>query len=145
MIRKYSSKDRQTVLEMMKEFYQSPAVCHDIPEKNMLTTLDEAEKGSPYMDLFLLECDKKIAGYALTAYTYSNEAGGKVVWIEEIFVKGEFRGKGLGGEFIKYIKDKYGDFARIRLEVEDSNEGAVRLYKREGFEPFGYSQYVIEK
>lgn len=145
MIRKYTKKDRDIVFCMMQEFYQSPAVCHNIPQKNMLATLDEAEKNSPYMDIFLLECDNEVAGYALTAYTYSNEAGGKVVWIEEIFVKGEFRGKGLGGEFIAFIKNTYGDFARIRLEVEESNEGAVRLYKREGFEPLCYNQFIIDK
>lgn len=145
MIRKYSEADRDTVLEMMKEFYKSPAVCHDIPLKNMLTTLDEAQNNSPYMDIYILEYDKKPAGYALNAYTYSNEAGGKVVWIEEIFIRGEYRGKGLGREYLQYIKDNYGEFARIRLEVEDSNDGATRLYKREGFQPLEYKQYIIDK
>ncbi len=144
MIRKYNAEDRNEVLAMMKEFYSSPAVEHPIPQKNMENTLDEAQAGSPYLDLFILVCDGKTAGYGLTAYTYSNEAGGRVVWIEEVFIKGEFRGKGLGGEFIRFVKEKLGAFARIRLEVEDSNEGAIRLYKREGFSPLGYSQYMIE-
>ena len=56
----------------------------------------------------------------------------------------EFQGKGIGGEFINYIKNGYGDFARIRLEVEESNDGATRLYKREGFEELAYCQYIIE-
>ncbi len=145
MIKNYDGKDREQVLEMMKEFYSSSAVAHPIPEKNMLATLDEAEKGSPYLDLFELTCGDLLAGYALTAYTFSNEAGGKVVWIEEVFIKSDFRGKGLGGEFLRFIKKEYGDFARIRLEVEESNDGAVRLYRREGFEPLNYTQYVIDK
>ena len=145
MIRKYASNDRRNVLKMMEEFYSSPAVLHKIPKENYAKTLDEAEKGSPYLDVFRLQHDLSIAGYALTAYTYSNEAGGNVAWIEEIYVCPEFRSKGLGREFINYIKKEYGDFARIRLEVEQSNDGATRLYKREGFEELAYCQFVIDK
>lgn len=145
MIRKYEVSDRQHVLAMMKKFYSSSAVAHGIPEKNMLATLDEVQKPSPYADIYILESDGRTAGYALTAYTFSNEAGGRVVWIEEVFILPEFRGKGLGGEFLRYVKENFGDFARIRLEVEESNDGAVRLYRREGFEPLGYMQYVIDK
>ena len=144
MIRKYCFKDRECVLQMMKQFYDSPAVLHKIPEENYAKTLDEAEKQNPYLDVFILEYADKVAGYALTAYTYSNEAGGNVVWIEEIYVLPQYQSKGLGGEFIKYIKNSFGDFARIRLEVEQSNDGATRLYKREGFEELAYCQYIIE-
>lgn len=114
-------------------------------EDNFLRTLDEAESDSPYMDIFILESQCQVAGYALTAYTYSNEAGGKVVWIDELFVLPSFQSKGLGREFLSYIKSSFGDFARIRLEVEESNDGATRLYRREGFESLNYRQYIIDK
>ncbi len=145
MIRKYCSQDRQKVLAMMKDFYSSPAVLHKIPQENILRTLQEVESDSPYADVFVLEFENEIAGYALTAYTYSNEAGGKVVWIEELFVLPKFQGKGLGKEFIRYIKSTFGEFARIRLEVEKSNDGAARLYRREGFGALDYKQYFMDK
>ncbi len=145
MIRKYGVDDSSVVFEMMKDFYNSPAVLHKVPEDNYKRTLDEAEKGNPYFDLFILEKDGEIAGYAMTLYSYSNEAGGKVVWIDELYVKPAFQSRGLGREFIGYIKDKFGEYARIRLEVESSNDGATRLYRREGFEELGYRQYIIEK
>ena len=143
MIRKYQKSDRQFILNMMKDFYNSPAVLHKITEDNFINTLDEAEKDSPFIDIFVLECDGEKAGYALTAYTYSNEAGGKVVWIEELYVAPKFQSRGLGREFIGYIKSLFGEFARIRLEVEESNDGATRLYKREGFTQFHYRQYIL--
>ncbi|MDE7349204.1 MAG: GNAT family N-acetyltransferase [Clostridia bacterium] len=145
MIRKYKKEDREITLAMMKEFYSSPAVLHKVSEDNFLRTLDEAESDSPYMDIFILESQCQVAGYALTAYTYSNEAGGKVVWIDELFVLPSFQSKGLGREFLSYIKSSFGDFARIRLEVEESNDGATRLYRREGFESLNYRQYIIDK
>ena len=35
--------------------------------------------------------------------------------------------------------------ARLRIEVEDDNEGAKRLYRRMGFELLPYLQMVIDK
>lgn len=145
MIRKYQKEDRLNTLAMMRDFYSSPAVLHSIPAEHFVKTLDEVEKGSPYMDIFILESGNQMAGYALTAYTYSNEAGGKVVWIEELFVLPSFQSQGLGREFINYIKSSFGEFARIRLEVEECNDGATRLYRREGFESLNYKQYIIDK
>ncbi|MCI8911351.1 MAG: GNAT family N-acetyltransferase [Clostridia bacterium] len=144
MIRKYQKSDREFMLAMMEDFYSSPAVLHAIPKENYIKTLNEVESNSPFADIFVLESEGERAGYALTAYTYSNEAGGKVVWIDELYVSPKFQGKGLGREFIRYIKSLFGEFARIRLEVEESNDGATRLYKREGFSQFNYTQYVIE-
>ena len=144
MIRKYQKSDRDFMLAMMEDFYSSPAVLHAIPKENYIKTLNEVESNSPFADIFVLEGEGERAGYALTAYTYSNEAGGKVVWIDELYVSPKFQGKGLGREFIRYIKSLFGEFARIRLEVEESNDGATRLYKREGFSQFNYTQYVIE-
>ena len=144
MIRKYQKSDREFMIAMMEDFYSSPAVLHAIPKENYIKTLNEVESNSPFADIFVLESEGERAGYALTAYTYSNEAGGKVVWIDELYVSPKFQGKGLGREFIRYIKSLFGEFAGIRLEVEESNDGATRLYKREGFSQFNYTQYVIE-
>lgn len=145
MIRKIQSKDREKMLEMMTTFYSSPAVCHNIPQSHMIATINEALNNNPYLDIFVIENEGKIAGYALTAYTYSNEAGGKVVWIEEIYIQDEFRGKGLGNEFFDFVDNYFCDVARIRLEVEKDNIDAIRLYKRRGYEYLAYDQYINQK
>ena len=90
--------------------------------------------------MFRSDYKKEVYGFALLALTYSNEAGGIVVWLEEIYVKPEHRCKGITGEFFKFIEKEYADVARIRLETEPDNERAVRLYERNGFTKLGYSQ-----
>lgn len=74
------------------------------------------------------------AGYCITMKNYSIEAGGIVIWIDELFVLPEYRSKGLGREMFDYI-ERHGDknLRRIRLEVEEENAGAVKLYKKLGF------------
>lgn len=142
MIRRYEASDRSAVTEMLDEFYHSPAVLHPIPRAHFEKTLNEAEAGNPCVRLYLIENGGQTAGYALLALTFSNEAGGDVVWLDEIYIRPEFQGKGLGNEFFDFLEKEYADAARIRLEVEPDNEGAVRLYRRRGFKKLDYDQYI---
>ena len=129
----------------MNEFYHSPAVLHPVPESYFLRTCQELAAGSPFAEAYMLEYDNMPAGYALLAKTYSNEAGGLVIWIEEVYIRPKYRGCGLGGSFFQYIKDTYsGSAARLRLEVEDDNIGAIRLYDRLGYKKLAYTQMIQE-
>lgn len=90
---------------------------------------------------FIAEHQEKPAGYGLVSLTYSNEVGGLVVWLEELYIREQARGFGLGTEMIAFIENRYaGRVARFRLEVEERNQGAVRLYERLGYVSLPYSQ-----
>ena len=52
-------------------------------------------------------------------------------------MKDEYRGLGIGGSFLDYIVKKYPDSV-YRLEAEEENEGAVKLYKKHGFQVLPY-------
>lgn len=130
---------------MINEFYSLPAVLHKIPKSNIQATLAELASDSPHAKAFLLEHGGKTAGYCLLAQTYSNEAGGKALWVEEIYVRAEFQGKGLGGEMLDFIiSHAKGKYKRIRLEISENNAGARRLYRQKGFKPLEYSQMTLD-
>lgn len=142
MIREYRSSDRAQMLSLFDEFYHSPAVLHPIPESHFEKTLNEVEATSPFLRLYLLESNGAVAGYALLVLSFSNEAGGSTVWLDEIYIRSEFRGQGLGNRFFDFLEKEYADVARFRLEVEPDNEAAVRLYRRRGFKQLDYVQYI---
>lgn len=142
VIDKAKEADRGAVISMMKDFYSSDAVMYPVPEENFVKTFDECLKSDVYAELFTAKYDGKTAGYMLTARTFSNEAGGMVTWIEELYVRPDMRGKMIGHAMLERIlKDKS---VRFRLEIEEENTGAVRLYKSFGFEMFGYGQMILE-
>lgn len=143
MIRKLEEKDRQLYIEMAREFYHSDAVLHPVPDSHFAKTAAEALSGGGCAEIFILEYDSAAAGYALTARSFSQEAGGVVVWIEEIYIREPYRSKGLGREFFNYIeKEKDRDTVRIRLEVEEKNERAKSLYRQLGYEVLDYVQMI---
>lgn len=146
MIRKLNYTDKEVYLQMAKSFYNSEAVLHPVPEKYFQKTFDELMSSNTYAECFVNEDDSsgKINSYALLAKTFSQEAGGLCVWIEEIYVLPEARGNGIGTKLFEHIFNVYKDSARFRLEVEPDNYSAIRLYERLGFECLGYSQMKKE-
>lgn len=145
MIRKININDRGVMLDMFDEFYHSPGVLHAVPKSHFERTLDEVYGGSPYVDCYIFEQDGKAAGYGQLSLTYSNEAGGVCVWLEEIYVRPDFQGKGLGSEFLNFVKNEYKKAARLRLEIEPDNDGARQLYERMGFSELEYRSMIIDK
>ncbi len=140
MIRALTENDRACYLAMAKTFYESDAVLASVPSSHIEATFDRLMAGTPFADAFILEWEGTIAGYALLAHTWSQEAGGPVVWLEELFVLPEFRSLGLGREFFSYLEEHFPEARRFRLEVEEENEGAVHLYQKRGFSFFPYKQ-----
>lgn len=128
---------------MTAAFYYSDAVLHDIPAKHREAAFEEMMRSDAYMEGYIFESEGKTAGYALLSKTYSQEAGGRVIWLEEIMLLPEFRGKGIGTEFFAFLKEKL-PAARYRLEAEPENERAIALYKRQGFTELPYIQFVID-
>ena len=146
MIRRLTENDRKIYIEMAREFYHSDAVLHPIPDEYFVRTVEEALRSDVYAEIFLFECDEEAAGYGMIAKTFSQEAGGYVWWIEEIYIREKFRSRGLGREFFRYLGDKKGkDVTRLRLEVEAENTRAVSLYERLGYEVLDYVQMVKDK
>lgn len=143
-IKDITEADRDEFIAMETDFYSSPAVLHEVSRENFVKTFDRLMNGSPFLRclFFQDENDGAILGYALLAFSYSNEAGGDVVWIDELYVKSQYRGMGIGNIFFDFLSNEYKDFARFRLETEPANKGAKRLYERMGFKPLEYSQMI---
>lgn len=145
MIHPLTAETRACMIQMMREFYHSPAVLHPVPEWHFERTCDQVLSGSPFVAAQLIQWEEKPAGYGLLAFTYSNEAGGLVLWLEELYIRPAFRGKGLGARYFSYLHQMYdGQVARMRLEVEPENEGARRLYRRMGLQELPYLQMYQE-
>ena len=144
-IRKIERKDKEIYLSMAKDFYASDAVLIHVGEDHFRSAFEELMRSDTYLECFIFEWDGAVAGYALLVKTYSQEAGGLAIWIDELYVSPQFRGRGIGHEFFSYLyRTRPGDVRRFRLEVEKENEGAVKLYRSLGFSPLPYDQMIVD-
>ena len=85
MIRKFIETDKQIFIDMCMDFYSGEGVDHSIPIEYASTTFDKLLKSSPFCEAYLYEDNGIVYGYVLLSFTYSNESGGDVVWIEELY------------------------------------------------------------
>ena len=134
-----TQKDKPTVLEMMRVFYTSPAVFTDGSEEIFLSDIENCINDNPYLEGYIIENSKEIQGYAMVAKSFSTEFGKPCIWIEDIYIKDGYRGTGLGKMLMDFITKKYTDCI-FRLEVEEENKRAVKLYEKCGFTVLPYME-----
>ena len=106
-IRYMEERDREQILEMMRTFYSSEAVFTTGSDEIFNTYIDNCISENPYIEGYVFENDNSIQGYAMVAKSFSTEFGKPCIWIEDIYVKDEHRGLGIGSLFLGLIEDKY--------------------------------------
>ena len=133
MFRKITKDDWELYRHYVDVFYHTDAVNAPVPEENYRATFDEMMRSDAYVKGYIFECEESPCGFVLLSKTFSQEAGGVSVTIEEIYIDPEYRSRGMATEFFEWLKAQPG-IMRLRIEVEDDNEGAKRLYERMGFD-----------
>ena len=138
-IRVMKIEDKAAIFEMMKVFYASPAVLSNGSDEIFSNDIENCINDSPYLEGYIIEDSNEIQGYVMVAKSFSTEFGKACIWIEDLYIKDKYRGLGLGHKFIEFITKKFTDCV-FRLEVEEENERAMKLYKKCGFDVLPYME-----
>ena len=138
-IRKMTEADSKVVFEMMRVFYSSAAVYTNGSDEIFKNDIENCLTDNPYLEGYVFESTGSVIGYAMAAKSFSTEFGKRCIWIEDLYIKEEYRGYGIGKTFLDFIEARYAD-AILRLEVEEENERAVKLYKGCGFTTLPYME-----
>ncbi len=128
-IRKATEADFPAILEMIKEL----AKFEKAPEK-VTNTAEQMNTEKDFFKCFIAENqDKQIMGFALYFFAYYTWVG-KSLYLDDIYVKEELRGKGVGTMLLKKIFEvaKKEKCKRIRWQVLNWNTPAIELYEKIG-------------
>ena len=143
-IRKLNATDHDAVLAMMEVFYASDALLIH-PERAVLERmLGHVLEDGPFLTGYGFEEDGVLAGYGLLTRSYCTERGGLCVWIEDLYIAPDYRGRGIGRAFLEFAEAQNPGAVRLRLEAEPENEHAMHVYQKAGFTQLGYTQMVKE-
>jgi GNAT superfamily N-acetyltransferase len=91
---------------------------------------------NPYYSCLIAEHDGQPAGFALFFYNYSTWMGRPGIYLEDLFVLPEFRGRGIGKALLQRVAaialEK--GCQRLQWEVLDWNTPAIDFYRAMGAE-----------
>lgn len=143
MIRKIRQEDATEVANMMEVFYASDALDSNGSPEIFAANVENSLGDCPYLECYVFEENGVIQGYSMLAKGYATEFGKECIWVEDLYLKPEFRGQGIGTSFFAFLKQLYPRHA-IRLEAEPGNESAIAVYRRNGFETLPYLELIIK-
>ncbi|MEE3503365.1 GNAT family N-acetyltransferase [Acidiphilium acidophilum] len=88
-----------------------------------------------------------ILGFAVYFTTFSTWTGKAGLYLEDLFVKPEARGRGIGKALLRHLAGEAirRDCARLEWQVLDWNEPAIAFYKSLGAEPLDeWTRYRVK-
>lgn len=126
--------DIPTITQMMQDFYAIDNYLMDIEESKKL--FQEFITNVNLGKSWLIFSENEIVGYIILTFIFSFEYGGKIAFIDELFIKETARGKGFEKEAIQFIQVEVLKLSLklLYLEVETHNENAQKLYLALDFE-----------
>ena len=135
LIREAKVEDVQVIYDLIVEL----AIYEKEPDA-VIATVDDIKENlfgaNPVAYCHVAEVDGKVVGIAIWFLNYSTWLGKAGLYLEDLFVKPEFRGSGLGLSLMKTLAQVCVDrgYERFQWWVLDWNEPSINLYKSIGAE-----------
>ena len=138
-IRPAQPDDLGEICALIRELAEYEELAHEVE-------LDEAEVGRWLFDeqmasVLIAETDDgAVAGMALWFATFSTFLGRPGIWLEDLFVRPDHRGRGIGQALIRSLRARTD--GRVEWAVLDWNEPSIRFYESLGARPVdGWTRY----
>lgn len=132
IIRFAQKKDIPLILEFIKELatYEKIQDSITISEKILYEHLFQKK----YAEVLIAELQKNPIGFALFFYSYSGYQGKPSIYIEDLFIKEMFRGRGYGKKILSFIANLAleRNCGRVEWCVFNWNKKAITFYNSTG-------------
>jgi GNAT superfamily N-acetyltransferase len=118
------------LLELIRELARFERLEHEVESTAEL--LHASLFGpQPVAGALFARCDGEVAGYAIYFFTFSSFVGRAGIWLEDVYVRPQFRKRGLGRRLIEAVAQIGVDRGCRRFEwlALNWNEGALEFYR----------------
>ena len=136
LIRAASENDVETILSFIQELAEYEQLAH-LVEADAETLHATLFSDTRYAEVVIAECDTRPAGFALFFHSYSTFMARPGLYLEDLYVKPDFRGRGIGGRLLSHLGELACQRACGRLEfsVLNWNAPAIDVYEKLGAQP----------
>jgi ribosomal protein S18 acetylase RimI-like enzyme len=137
--------DETIVSEFIKFLYGEDASgSMNISDAKIALTFKMLSEHPDYGTIFVFKSDRVPIGYSLVINFWSNEYGGLIADIDELYIIPAYRNRGIGTRFITYLRDsRPNDLVALELQVLPDNLRASKLYEGLGFEKSDRHHYLL--
>ncbi|HEY3934126.1 MAG TPA: GNAT family N-acetyltransferase [Gemmatimonadales bacterium] len=129
-IRSATEADVPLVLQLIRELAEYERLAHEVTatERELHDSLFSVH---PQAEVVIADVDGRPAGYALYFHNYSTFLCKRGLYLEDLFVRPEFRGRGIGTELLRYLARLAVERGCMRFEwaVLDWNQPAIDFYR----------------
>lgn len=128
--------DVPAILELIRSLAEYERLAHE-----MVATAADLEAAlfgpRPAAEVVLAECDGQVAGFALFFVSFSTFLGRPGLYLEDLFVRPDFRGRGIGRRLMTRLAALAveRDYGRFEWSVLDWNRPAIDFYRSLGARP----------
>jgi GNAT superfamily N-acetyltransferase len=137
------ASDDDAIVALVRALYDEDPSPVPVPDSHARATLARLRAEPTRGRAVVLELDGKLRGYAFLISFWSNELGGEVCEIDELYVAGDARGQGHSTRLLDGLATRtlpwFRDAVAFALEVTADNARARRLYERLGFKAHNQS------
>ena len=135
-IRPATEDDVPIILSLIRELAAYERLSHAVvaTEGLLRESLFGERRGA---EVLIACCKGAPAGFALFFHSFSTFLGRPGIYLEDLYVKPEFRGRGIGRALLTHLARlaKERGCGRLEWAVLDWNEPAIKLYKSIGAVP----------
>lgn len=121
------------LVEMVREFYVDGQYPFD--EQTVISALHQILGDASLGRVYLALSDGEAVGYVVLTLGFSLEYQGRDAFIDEIYVRESYRGRGIGQRVVQFIEGvcRELEVRALHLEVERANTNAQAVYRKAGF------------
>jgi GNAT superfamily N-acetyltransferase len=127
--------DADTLLPFMRDYYAFDDHAFDAPKARaaLTTLLRDPQLGRAWL---ILDGDQPV-GYIVICFGYSLEWLGRDAFIDEFYLREEYRGRGWGSKTMAFVEEAACalNVTTLHLEVVKQNAAALQVYRKIGFKP----------
>lgn len=136
--------DWAAIAQFIVALYQEDPTNRPVTQANAELTFQESVTHPEKIRIIAFAVEAAIVGYAILVFYWSNELGGNVVFIDELFVQASHRGFGIATQFFSWLEQEFALSAQaFFLETTPANTRANAFYRKLGFSAYK-NQHLIK-
>lgn len=143
-IRPARQEDVPSILSFIKDLAEFEKLSHEVvaTEEKLKATLFGSR---PVAEVLIAEWEGRPAGFALFFHSYSTFLAKPGIYLEDLFVRTEYRSRGIGEALLQHLAGiaKERSCGRLEWSVLDWNERALKFYRGLGAVPM--SDWTVQR